>query len=74
VILEQTRLTVVIVGGVGHDPVRGLGLLLHKLAAVCGHHSKKKGQLWVLRSGPVKATKLSEQIDVRSEARQDDGR
>jgi hypothetical protein len=51
--LEQTKLTVVIVSGVGHDPVRATGLVLHKLKQLCGQHTKRCGQLWYLASGPV---------------------
>jgi hypothetical protein len=53
VTLEQTRLTAIVITGLGHDPVRALGLLLHKLPTVCGQMTKRRGQLWQLASGPI---------------------
>jgi len=58
VTLEQTRLTAIVIAGLGHDPVRALGLLLHKLPSICGQMSDRRGQLWQLASGPIAPRKI----------------
>jgi hypothetical protein len=58
VTLEQTRLTAIVIAGLGHDSVRALGLLLHKLPTICGQMTAKRGQLWQLASGPLSPRRI----------------
>lgn len=62
VTLEQTKLSVVVVAGVGHDPVRAAGLVLHKLPQICGQHSPRRGQLWYLASGSPDARNIRKEL------------
>ncbi len=62
VTLFQTRLTAVVVAGVGHDPVRATGLLLHKLPSIQGQTTERRAQLWRLASTAAKSMSIREQI------------
>jgi hypothetical protein len=63
VTLRQTRLSAVVVSGVGHDPVRATGLVLHKLPQICGQHTDRRAQLWYLSSGPAQACDITDELD-----------
>lgn len=52
VILIQTRLTLVVVDGVGHDSVLATGLLLIHLSHIAHQTIPRKAQLWILRPPP----------------------
>ena len=49
VALIQTRLTLVIAHGQGHNPVRATGLLLAHLEYICDHSMRDMAQVWRLR-------------------------
>src|SRR5262245_52016978 len=48
-VLSQTRLTLVVVKGEGHSPVRATGVLLCHLAHICHHTTPERAQVWRLR-------------------------
>lgn len=50
VALIETKLSLVVVHGAGHNPVRATGLLFTHLAAICRLTSPNKPQLWILRA------------------------
>jgi hypothetical protein len=47
-VIHQTNLTVVAVEEAGHDPIRGVGLLLVHLPHICHKTIRSKGQIWRL--------------------------
>ena len=49
-VLCQTKLTLVVAEGVGHDPVKATGLVLAHLPGICAKTDPTKPQLWVLRA------------------------
>ena len=51
-VLIQTRLTLVVVEGVGHDSVQGTGLLLIHLPHIAHQTNPRSAQLWRLRPPP----------------------
>jgi hypothetical protein len=48
-VLSQTALTLVVVKGEGHSPVRATGVLLCHLAHICHHTTHDRAQIWRLR-------------------------
>jgi hypothetical protein len=48
-VLRQTKLTLVIPEGEGHNPVRATGVLLCHLSHICGLTRRDRAQVWVLR-------------------------
>jgi hypothetical protein len=48
-VLRQTKLTLVITEGEGHNPVRATGVLLCHLGHVCKLTRRDRAQVWVLR-------------------------
>lgn len=56
-VLCQTKLTLVVAEGAGHDPVKATGLVLAHLPGICAKTDPDVPQLWVLRA----ATQASEQ-------------
>jgi hypothetical protein len=48
-VLSQTGLTLVVVKGEGHSPVRATGVLLCHLAHICHHTTGDRAQIWRLR-------------------------
>jgi hypothetical protein len=48
-VLRQTRLTLVVLERVGHDPILATGLLLIHLGHVARQTVRRVGQLWILR-------------------------
>jgi hypothetical protein len=49
-VLMQTRLTLVVAEGVGHDPLKATGLVLSHLPGICKRTTPAKGQIWNLRT------------------------
>ena len=49
-VLRQTRLTLVVLERVGHDPILATGLLLIHLGHVARQTVRRLGQLWILRA------------------------
>lgn len=49
-VLCQTKLTLVVAEGVGHDPVKATGLVLAHLPGICEKTDPEVPQLWVLRA------------------------
>jgi hypothetical protein len=49
-VLCQTKLTLVIAAGSGHDPVKATGLVLAHLPGVCARTTPDEPQLWILRA------------------------
>lgn len=47
-VVRQTRLTLVVTLGAGHDPILATGLLFAHLAYICEHTSRERGQIWPL--------------------------
>lgn len=47
-VLSQTHLTLVVADGVGHDPIRAVGILLSHLKHVCHHSRPDRAQVWKL--------------------------
>lgn len=48
-VLRQTRLTLVVLERVGHDPILATGLLLIHLGHIARQTVRRVGQLWILR-------------------------
>jgi hypothetical protein len=48
-VLSQTHLSLVVVKGEGHSPVRATGVLLCHLAHICHHTTREHAQIWRLR-------------------------
>jgi hypothetical protein len=49
-VLCQTKLTLVIAAGSGHDPVKATGLVLAHLPGVCARTTPDEPQLWLLKA------------------------
>jgi hypothetical protein len=49
-VLSQTQLTLVVVKGEGHNPIRAVGLLLCHLTHVCHQTRPDRAQVWLLRT------------------------
>jgi hypothetical protein len=49
-VLCQTKLTLVVAEGAGHDPVKATGLVLAHLPGICEKTDPNVAQLWVLRA------------------------
>jgi hypothetical protein len=47
-VLSQTRLTLVVTVGEGHNPIRAVGLLLCHLNHICHHTRTDRAQVWKL--------------------------
>jgi len=47
-VLSQTHLTLIVADGVGHDPIRAVGVLLAHLKHICHHTSAERAQVWKL--------------------------
>jgi hypothetical protein len=54
-VLSQTQLTLVVVKGEGHNPIRAVGLLLCHLAHVCHQTRPDRAQVWLLRAAQKNA-------------------
>ena len=52
-VLEQTRLSLVIALGAGHDPVKASGLLFAYLGRICNLTRPDRGQIWQLKAGNI---------------------
>jgi hypothetical protein len=52
-VLEQTKLTLVIAMGAGHDPVKASGLLFAYLGRICKLTQRDEGQIWQLKAGNI---------------------
>jgi hypothetical protein len=68
-VLSQSRLTLVIIKGYGHDPVRATGVLLSHLDHICHHTSDEEGQIWrlaVTQKMPDSPTDYLERIADRT--------
>ena len=48
-VLSQTRLTLVVVKGEGHNPIRAVGSLLCHVRHICHHTVRDRAQVWNLR-------------------------
>jgi hypothetical protein len=48
-VLSQTRLTLVVAKGEGHNPIRAVGALLCHLPFICHHTVQDRAQVWNLR-------------------------
>jgi hypothetical protein len=48
-VLSQTRLTLVVAQGQGHNPIRAVGVLLCHLAFICHQTTRDEAQIWNLR-------------------------
>jgi hypothetical protein len=48
-VLSQTRLTLVVAKGEGHNPIRAVGALLCHLPHICHHTTAEVAQIWNLR-------------------------
>jgi hypothetical protein len=48
-VLSQTRLTLVVAKGEGHNPIRAVGALLCHLPHICHHTTPDVAQIWNLR-------------------------
>lgn len=48
-VLSQTRLTLVIAKGQGHNPIRAVGALLCHLPHICHHTTPDHAQIWTLK-------------------------
>ena len=48
-VLSQTRLTLVVAKGEGHNPIRAVGAVLCHLPHICHHTAPNKAQVWNLR-------------------------
>ncbi len=51
-VLIQTKLTLVVAEGAGHDPIKATGLVLAHLPAICERTRRDVPQLWHLRTAP----------------------
>ncbi len=48
-VLSQTKLTLVIAKGEGHNPIRAVGALLCHLPHICHHTTPERAQIWTLK-------------------------
>jgi hypothetical protein len=48
-VLSQTRLTLVVAKGEGHNPIRAVGTVLCHLPHICHHTAPEEAQVWSLR-------------------------
>lgn len=68
-VLSQTALSLIIVKGQGHDPVRATGILLSHLDHICHQVSDRDAQVWVLavKQKPVESpTEYLERIAAKT--------
>jgi hypothetical protein len=49
VVLSQTKLTLVVAKGEGHNPIRAVGALLCHLSHICHQTNPQAAQIWTLR-------------------------
>ena len=49
-VLCQTRLTLVVAVGAGHDPVMATGLVLAQISNICNRTRRDRSQVWRLRT------------------------
>lgn len=49
-VLCQTKLTLIVAEGAGHDPIKATGLVMAHLPGICKRTDPKAPQLWVLRA------------------------
>jgi hypothetical protein len=76
-VIEQTKLSVVVCAGVGHNPVVASGLLLTNLPDIAKRHRSNQPQVWILRHAerrPTPMGKLKEEVERRSGLRVNDFR
>jgi hypothetical protein len=70
-VLCQTKLTLVVAEGAGHDPIKASGLVLTHLPNVCNRTDTGRPQLWVLRTTAKPAedpwTRLSQLAERRGQ-------
>jgi hypothetical protein len=62
-VLAQTRLTLVVAKGEGHNPIRAIGVLLCHLSFICAHTTRKHAQIWRLSVKQKKAEDPSDYLD-----------
>jgi hypothetical protein len=62
-VLSQTRLTLVVVKGEGHNPVRAVGALLCHLPFICHHTVRDRAQLWNVRVSNKNADEVQSYLD-----------
>jgi hypothetical protein len=55
-VLGQTKLTLVVAMGTGHNPVKASGLLFAYLTRICDLTTPEKGQIWRLKAGNILPT------------------
>ena len=55
-VLSQTRLTLVVAVGAGHNPVKASGLLFAYLSRICDLTRPDTGQIWQLKAGNILPT------------------
>ncbi len=61
-VLAQTKLTLVVAMGAGHNPVKASGLLFAYLSRICDLTRRDKGQIWQLRAGNIMPTEPDEAL------------
>jgi hypothetical protein len=62
-VLSQTQLTLVVVKGEGHNPIRAVGILLCHLPYVCHHTIRHRAQIWSLRITNKNADEVQPYLD-----------
>jgi hypothetical protein len=61
--LAQTKLTLVVAMGAGHDPVKASGLLFAYLSRICALTRPDIGQVWRLKAGNIQPSDPVELIE-----------
>jgi hypothetical protein len=61
-VLIQTGMTLVVVYGQGHNPVRATGLVLTHIDHICHHTMQRRGQVWELTAAQREAKKPHEYL------------
>jgi hypothetical protein len=61
-VVAQTKQTLVVALGTGHDPVKASGLLFAYLSRICELTSRDVGQIWRLKAGNIMPTDPTEAL------------
>jgi hypothetical protein len=72
-VLEQTKLTLVIAKGEGHNPIRAVGVLLCHMNHICRMTTANRAQIWKLRVTQKNHESPREYLEKIATAAQDHG-
>lgn len=68
-VLSQTGLTLVVINGHGHNPVRATGILLAHIDHICHHTRRNKPQIWDLSVAQKEHRKPGEYLSRMAQIR-----